>query len=84
MPTILARGAPRNVLVTFVVTGMLSLAACTTGQFSAPAICEATGSHWVDGACQLTSDQLALKQWCETHGGVYLRGNDDCAFGEGP
>ena len=58
----------------------LSLSACA----GAGAICEASGGTYTAGTCTLSSPgRLALKQWCETHGAVYLAGPNVCAFGEG-
>jgi len=57
-----------------------SLSACT----GAGAICEASGGTYTEGACILSSpDRLSTKEWCETHGAVYLTGPNVCAFGEG-
>ena len=58
----------------------LSLSACA----SAGAICEASGGSFTAGTCTLSSpERLATKEWCETHGAVYLTGANVCAFGEG-
>jgi hypothetical protein len=68
-----------------IVSAVLTLSACTgTGRFSATAICERSGGDYVAGTCEhrWTPDELAAKQWCETHGGVFL-GHDSCEFGSG-
>jgi hypothetical protein len=58
----------------------LSLSACA----GAGAICGASGGTYTAGTCTLSSpDRLALKQSCETRGGVFLAGPGVCAFGEG-
>ena len=73
-----ASSAP--LLTATIATLALSLSACA----GAGAICEASGGTYSAGTCILSSpDRLALKQWCETHGAVYLSGSNVCAFGEG-
>ena len=70
-----------------VVAVALSLSACSgTGRFSATAICERSGGHYDGGTCEHESspEALATKQWCQTHGGVYLDGNETCEWGYGP
>jgi hypothetical protein len=58
----------------------LALSSCA----STAAICEASGGKYVEGTCTLSSpDRLALKQWCETQGAVYLSGPNVCVRGEG-
>lgn len=74
-------------MVTAVIAAViLPLSACSGG-FSAATTCEASGNRWIAGTCthQLTPEQLARRQWCESHGRVYLAGDDVCAFsGGGP
>ena len=69
-----------------VVAAMLSLSACSgTGSFSATVICEHSGGSYIGGTCEhrWSEQELATKQWCETHGGVYLSGNQRCEWGFG-
>jgi len=69
-----------------IAAAILLLSACTgTGEFSAAAICETSGGRWAKGTCAhvWTPTELATRQWCETHGGVYLTGDDECVFGTG-
>ncbi len=68
------------------VIAVLALSACTgTGRFSAAAICERAGGDYVGNTCQhrWTPAELAAKQWCETHGGVYSVGDGGCQLGSG-
>ena len=47
-------------------------------------ICAAAGGTYADGTCtRWSAGQEAAEQWCQRHGGVYLRGQDDCQFGAG-
>jgi len=66
-----------------IVAAVLTLSACT-GTFSATALCERSGGDWVAGTCahHWTPGELAAKEWCETHGGVFLA-HDSCEFGSG-
>jgi hypothetical protein len=67
-----------------VVGAVLSLSACTgAGRISD--LCGATGGHWVGAICQhqWTRAERAEQAGCEGAGGVYLQGDDTCAFGEG-
>ena len=58
----------------------LSLSACA----GVGAICHASGGTFTAGTCTLSSpERTATKEWCETHGAVYLTGANVCAFGEG-
>jgi len=60
----------------------LPLVACSSAQ--SDRICAAAGGHYTNGTCERSSpEQDAAQEWCETHGGVYLNGQDNCAFGEG-
>src|SRR5262245_2282850 len=59
----------------------LTLSACAGGGV---AICEAAGGQYVGGTCSgWTSALEVAKEWCETHGGVFLAGQNTCAFGLG-
>jgi hypothetical protein len=65
-----------------VVPLMLLLSACTTDQLAR--ICQNAGGRYTAEGCDAsTPAQKAAKDWCETHGGVYLAGQDYCAFGAG-
>lgn len=59
---------------------VLVLSACA----GSSGICEASGGTFTAGTCTLSSpERQATKEWCETHGAVYLTGANVCAFGEG-
>jgi hypothetical protein len=48
------------------------------------ALCEGAGGTWAGGTCTRWSPaQQAALEGCEANGGVYLRGDDTCHFGEG-
>ena len=65
-----------------VVALMLLLSACTTAQLCR--ICQNAGGRYTTEGCDAsTPAQQAARDWCETHGGVYLAGQEYCAFGEG-
>ena len=73
-------------LVTAVLAGIaLSLAGCAgSGWLSGTAICEAAGGTYTGGTCSRWGPaQQAAQDWCETSGGVYLAGQEQCAFGMG-
>ncbi len=60
---------------------LLSLAGCA---LNGTAICEAAGGTYVGGTCSRWGPrQRAAQEMCESNGGVYLTGEDRCAFGEG-
>lgn len=62
---------------------MLSVSACS-GPGGGAAICASAGGTVVDGTCSRWSVRLeAAKQMCETSGGVFLAGQDTCAYGMG-
>jgi hypothetical protein len=76
----------RGVVGGIIVAAILPLSACSgTGRFSATAICERSGGRYVERTCERESspEELATKQWCQTHGGVYLSGNETCEWGYG-
>ncbi len=57
------------------------LAACSAGGL---ALCTSAGGAYAAGTCTRSSaEQQAAEQQCETHGGVYLRGQDTCVVGAG-
>jgi hypothetical protein len=64
------------------ITGaLLSLGGCAQ---DAAAICSGAGGTYVGGTCSRWSPrQQAAQDACETSGGVYLRGDERCALGEG-
>jgi hypothetical protein len=73
-------------LVTAVFAGIgLSLAGCAgSGWLSGTAICEAAGGTYTGGTCSRWGPaQQAAQEMCETSGGVYLAGQEQCAFGMG-
>jgi hypothetical protein len=46
--------------------------------------CRNAGGRYTDGGCDTsTPASRAAKEWCETHGGVYLAGQNYCAYGMG-
>ena len=62
------------------VVTILCVAACA----DSAAICSQAGGEYANGACTLSdSSQLAVRHWCETHGGVYLAGPNTCGYGSG-
>jgi hypothetical protein len=63
---------------------LVALVLSPSGCAGAGAICEASGGTFTTGTCTLSSpERQATKEWCETHGAVYLTGANVCAFGEG-
>lgn len=67
-------------LTATIVALALAFSACA----GAGTICETSGGTFTAGTCTLSSpERLATKEWCETHGAVYLTGANVCAFGEG-
>jgi hypothetical protein len=47
-------------------------------------LCAAGGATYAGGTCTRWSpSQQAAQDACETHGGVYLAGQETCEFGEG-
>jgi len=66
----------------FTIAVMLFVASCTTEQ--RVNLCRNAGGTYTNGSCDAsTPAQKAAKEWCETHGGVYLAGQEYCAFGAG-
>jgi hypothetical protein len=58
------------------------LSACSTAELSR--ICQSAGGNYTTEGCDAsTPAQQAARDWCETHGGVYLAGQDYCAMGHG-
>ena len=74
-------GVTHNLLGVAIVAAVVLLSACSG--VSPAAFCEAAGGDWVGSTCahRWTQAELDTKQWCETHGGVYLGGDHVCAFG---
>jgi hypothetical protein len=65
-----------------VVALMLVFSACSTAQLIR--ICENAGGRYTNEGCDTsTPAKQAARDWCETHGGVYLAGQESCAFGAG-
>jgi hypothetical protein len=62
------------------VVTILCVAACA----DSAATCSRAGGEYANGACTLSgSSQLAVRQWCEANGGVYLAGPNLCGYGSG-
>ena len=62
------------------VVTILCVAACA----DSAAICSRAGGEYANGACTLSGpSQLAMRHWCETHGGVHLAGPNICGYGSG-
>lgn len=60
---------------------VLSLAGCG---LSGTALCEAAGGTYTGDTCSRWGPaQQAAQEMCETSGGVYLTGTEECAFGMG-
>ena len=58
---------------------LLALAGC-----NAVATCQAAGGTYVGSTCTRSNPlESQIKAQCESGGGVYLRGQDLCAYGEG-
>ena len=58
------------------------LAACSTAELTK--ICENAGGRYTSSGCDTsTPAKRAAQDRCETQGGVYLAGQERCAFGEG-
>jgi hypothetical protein len=67
--------------VILIVLALLA-SACTTDQLIR--ICQNAGARYTRQGCDAsTPAQKVAKEWCETHGGVYLAGQEYCAFGAG-
>jgi hypothetical protein len=65
-----------------VVAPALLFSACSTAQLSR--ICQNAGGRYTNEGCDAsTPAQKAARDWCETHGGVYLGGQGHCVFGGG-
>jgi hypothetical protein len=64
---------------------VLSLAGCAgSGWLSATALCEAAEGTYTGGTCTRWGPaQQADQEMCERSGGVYLAGQERCAFGMG-
>jgi len=68
----------------FLSIAVAAITLLLAGCISSAAICEGSGGTYAEGTCILSSpDRLALQQWCQTHGAVYLSGSNVCAWGEG-
>ena len=69
------------------VTGglaLLAVLASLTGCSGSAAICAGAGGTFENGACiRHSASDAADRQWCESHGAVYLAGSGTCAWGEG-
>jgi hypothetical protein len=67
--------------IAFAIAVLLSAAGCGS---NAAAICERAGGTYVGGTCSRWGPrQEEAQHMCESRGGVYLRGQESCAFGEG-
>jgi hypothetical protein len=65
-----------------VVASALLLSACSAAQFSR--ICQHAGGRYTNEGCDAsTPARKAARDWCETHGGVYLGGQEQCVLGGG-
>jgi hypothetical protein len=75
------RAIRRATSVTLAIAVLLSAAGCGS---NASAICAGAGGTYVGGTCSRWGPrQQEAEQMCESRGGVYLRGEESCAFGEG-
>ena len=60
---------------------LLSLAGCAR---DAAAICASAGGTYTGSTCSKSNERLrAAEAACESVGGVFLMGDERCAFGEG-
>jgi hypothetical protein len=75
------RGIRRATSVSLAIAVLLSAAGCGLNPST---ICEGAGGTYVGGTCSRWGPrQQAEEQMCESSGGVYLRGEESCAVGEG-
>jgi hypothetical protein len=79
--TLFGRTTPMALILTAVALVFL-LSARSTAELSR--ICQSAGGKYTAEGCDgSTPAQHAARDWCETHGGVYLAGQDYCAMGHG-
>jgi hypothetical protein len=69
------------------VTGglaLLAMLASLSGCSGSAAICSSAGGTFENGTCtRHSASDDADRQWCESHGAIYLAGSGTCAWGEG-
>ena len=66
---------------TAAAVALLSLASCAR---DAATICAAAGGTYTGSTCSKSNERLrAAEAACESVGGVFLMGDERCAFGEG-
>ena len=66
------------------VLALLGMLLALPGCSGSAGICASTGGTYADSACTRSSvSDVAVRQWCEFHGAVYLAGSNTCAWGEG-
>ena len=71
----------RGVRTIAMAAAALSLAGCG---IDAASVCKSAGGTYVGSTCSRSSPrEQAVKESCESGGGVFLRGQDLCAYGEG-
>lgn len=71
----------RAASVTLAIAALPSVAGCGS---NGSAICEGAGGTYVGVTCTRWGPrQQEAERMCESRGGVYLRGEESCAFGEG-
>ena len=76
-------GTHVRVLVRAIVLAALVAAGCAGGLGGA-SLCEGAGGAYAGGTCSQSSPSLqAAKDSCETRGGVFLAGQNICAYGLG-
>jgi hypothetical protein len=64
-----------------VAVALLSLGGCAR---DAAAICASAGGTYTGSTCSKSNERLrAAEAACESVGGVFLMGDERCAFGEG-
>jgi hypothetical protein len=62
------------------VVTILYVAGCA----DSAATCSRAGGEYANGACTPSGpSQLAVRRWCEAHGGVHLAGPNICGYGSG-
>ena len=70
--------------VTRIGAALVGTILCVAACADSAAICTRAGGEYANGACTLSGpSQLAVRQWCEAHGGVHLAGPNTCGYGSG-
>jgi len=71
------------------VLALLVMLLALPGCSGSAGICASAGGTYADGTCtdgtctRSSASDVAVRQWCESHGAVYFGGSSTCAWGEG-